>query len=494
MHFRRMVPKVPTGTGRPFNAQPTDAVATDQMRYRWRHDGHHGATYYKPMTTPSSAKSKHVMDESKMGLVGPKAPLYEGGRAAMLKAMMPERYGLKGVGPRQSLLGDASFQRKSKKKKKKAKKNDDDDLDDGLSFLLQGQGQGGDGDGGGGGPSSNWRSAIRKASIVASLTRRVSTITLGAQSLARADGWENGNKGQAPALDVLQTQPAENAGQALRKLRKGYDIDGSEKAGAGIAVRHKGKGLGGGFFKPAPKKDPLAAHKIFAKRVRERLQKSGIRCKDKSFNLTDLEQFKKRKAVIAKAMEHFHVHEPCSHEGLLEAMNALGHPLTMEELQEALTACTPPRRKITKEMEAEGYEWKILKEKVRDDGLNEMDFLKIVCHFEPPCGVKLLQARLTSSSWLKPRVSGVDATKYITDSGISFSGFTLGEEASEDEENGGGAGGTVGGGGVLAAKLGAGGDGNHGNDSKPGSPTTQEEEYKRTLAVAAASAATASNT
>ena len=479
MHFRRMVPKVP-GAARPSSAAAAtaagttmDPVAMDQMRYRWRHDGHHGATYYKPMVAPTSAKSVHIMDESEMGLIGPKAPLYEGGRAAMLRAMMPERYDLKGIGPRMSLLGDGRPKKTGKTEKKQKKKKID--LDDGLgvNFMMRGTATA---------ATANWGAATKKVSMVGGIVRRFSSIHLGAQSLAMTDGWGTA-KGQAPTLDVLQTQPAENVGQAMRKLRKGYDIEGS-------GMKHKGKSVKGGFFKP--KKDPLAAHRLFAKKVRERLQKSGIKCKDKRFDLADLEQFNKRKLVISKAREHFHVGEPCSHEELLEAMKALGHPLMMDELHEALTACTPPRH--TAKVDDDAHEWKVLKEKVMEDGLDEMDFLKIVCHFEPPCGVKLLQDRLVSSSWLMPRVSGVDATKYVTDSGITFTGFDLGGDGSGDGEDGGGDGS---GGDVdttVAGKLGAGADGHHGNDSAPGSPTTQEEEHKRTLAVAAATAAIVANT
>ena len=45
-------------------------------------------------------------------------------------------------------------------------------------------------------------------------------------------------------------------------------------------------------------------------------------------------------------------------------------------------------------------------------GLRDYEWVAMVCFISPPCGVKLLQHRITKSTWLQPRVNGVDANAY----------------------------------------------------------------------------------
>jgi hypothetical protein len=95
---------------------------------------------------------------------------------------------------------------------------------------------------------------------------------------------------------------------------------------------------------------------------------------------------------------------------MLKALKSLGHPLMQEEVNEAYQACTLPFPSA-KRLGAGSLdkEWQRLDEKASTQGISTAEFVQIVCHFEPPCGVRLLQPRLTSSSWLQPRVAGVDA-------------------------------------------------------------------------------------
>jgi hypothetical protein len=263
----------------------------------------------------------------------------------------------------------------------------------------------------------------------------VHSISLGAESLAMAHGQWDLPKGRPP--DALEETKAESIGQALRKVRKGYDIEGAGD-GVGMGVvgskkanpkkHHGGKDLSGGFFQSSKKEkdNSLELHKKFAKQVRLRVNKSGIKAKDVKFTAADYENFKKRKFVVLKAFEHFKLDQPHTDDVTLTCFKALGHPLNMDEVHEAFQACNsaPP---TLKQIMAGGDipEWKPLKETAVEEGLSEDDFIRLVCHFEVCCGVKLLQPRLVSSSWLQPRVAGKDATKYVTDEGLSFSGFSL---------------------------------------------------------------------
>jgi hypothetical protein len=171
-----------------------------------------------------------------------------------------------------------------------------------------------------------------------------------------------------------------------------------------------------------------------ALKVRTRLNKSSIKAKDVGFSAADYEGYKKRKFVVLKAFEHFKLGEPHADLVTLECFKALGHPLNMEEVHEAFGACNAAPPRISQIMSDEAIpEWKPLVEKAVEDGLEEDDFIRMFNHFEPCCGVRLLQPRLISSSWLQPRVQGKDATKFVTDEGLSFSGFSL--NVNDDESD-----------------------------------------------------------
>ena len=90
----------------------------------------------------------------------------------------------------------------------------------------------------------------------------VHSISLGAESLAMAHGQWDLPKGRPP--DALEETKAESIGQALRKVRKGYDIEGAGD-GVGMGVvgskkanpkkHHGGKDLSGGFFQSSKKRN-----------------------------------------------------------------------------------------------------------------------------------------------------------------------------------------------------------------------------------------------
>jgi hypothetical protein len=125
---------------------------------------------------------------------------------------------------------------------------------------------------------SMFKKAVSTVKVINRMGRQsalVHTISLGAESLSMMDGgWD---KPAPKPPDPMLTKPAESIGQALRKVRNGYDIEGAGQ-GVGLGVsgkkkkgskHHGGNDLSGGFFQTGSKKDdPMALHKIFAKQVR----------------------------------------------------------------------------------------------------------------------------------------------------------------------------------------------------------------------------------
>eukprot|EP00039_Didymoeca_costata_P011440 m.160769 g.160769 ORF g.160769 m.160769 type:complete len:623 (+) comp15173_c0_seq6:41-1909(+) len=175
--------------------------------------------------------------------------------------------------------------------------------------------------------------------------------------------------------------------------------------------------------------EDMLEHKLFARKVRLRLNRSGIKAKDIGFTLQQLVKFNKRKDEIRIVYHRFKLGSPHNHEHFQRAVEDLGHSLFLDEVSEAYTAVGMVVRLPEQEIDIDNYEFdEDLTEKAKKEGLTEDEFILLLCHFEPPCGVKLLQERLTQTSWMKPRVSGLDAFKFVEDENISLGKLQLGDD------------------------------------------------------------------